>query len=88
MRPGQHHRIELGLNSDEAAFKSPTIENQTEEKMIWTTVPFGRCTEKTLPQIVLSDPNYFFWLATKLYGPLETEAQPLVRRSRRGVGRN
>ena len=50
--------------------------------MSWTTVNFGKYTGKSLPQIVLSDPNYFFWLAEKLYGPLATEAEVLVRRAR------
>ena len=50
--------------------------------MIWTTVPFGKHIGKTLPQIILSDPNWFFWAAKFLYGPLATEAEVLVRRAR------
>jgi hypothetical protein len=50
--------------------------------MIWTTVYFGKHRGKNLAQIVLSDPNYFFWLAEVLYGPLATEAESLVRRAR------
>jgi hypothetical protein len=50
--------------------------------MIWTALNFGKHIGKTLPQIVLSDPNYFFWLAEKLYGPLATDAETLVRRAR------
>jgi hypothetical protein len=72
----------LGLNLDEPTSKLPTIEVQVEETMIWTTMPFGRHIGRTLPQIVLSDPNYFFWLAEKLYGRLMTEAELLVRRAR------
>jgi hypothetical protein len=53
-----------------------------EEKMTWTVVKFGKHAGKTLAQIVLSDPNYFFWLAKNLYGPLMTEAERLVRRAR------
>src|ERR1700676_2440888 len=36
----------------------------------------------TLAQIILSDPNYFFWLAEILYGPLAIEAEILERRAR------
>jgi hypothetical protein len=70
------------LNSDEAFPKLPTIETWTEEKMTWTTVPFGQNIGKTLPQIILSDPNWFFWAVKILYGPLATEAEALVRRAR------
>jgi hypothetical protein len=50
--------------------------------MIWTTVKFGKYSGKTLPQIVLTDPNWFFWAADILYGPLATEAETLKRRAR------
>jgi hypothetical protein len=30
---------------------------------VWTVVSFGRHKRKTLPQIVLSDPDWFFWAA-------------------------
>jgi hypothetical protein len=50
--------------------------------MSWTTVNFGKYTGKTLPQIVLADPNYFFWLAEKLYGRLMTEAELLGKTSK------
>lgn len=50
--------------------------------MIWTVVKFGKHAGKTLPQIILSDPKWFFWAANILYGPLATEAELLVRRAR------
>jgi len=50
--------------------------------MIWTTANFGKHAGKTLPQIVFSDPNWFFWAAKILYGPLATEAEALERRAR------
>jgi hypothetical protein len=50
--------------------------------MRWRTVNFGRHIGKTLPQIVLSDPNWFFWAVTIFYGPLANEAEVLVRRAR------
>jgi hypothetical protein len=50
--------------------------------MTWTTVNFGKHRGKTLPQIILSDPNWFFWAATILYGPLMAEAARLVMRAR------
>jgi hypothetical protein len=50
--------------------------------MIWTTVKFGKHIRKNLPQIILSDPNWFFWAAKIFYGPLATEAEVLERRAR------
>ena len=50
--------------------------------MTWTTVPFGKYIGKTLPEIVLSDPNWVFWAAKFLYGPLATEAEALVKLAR------
>jgi hypothetical protein len=49
---------------------------------MWTKVNFGKHFGKTLPQVILSDPNYFFWAANILYGPLATEAKILERRAR------
>jgi len=42
--------------------------------MIWTTVPFGKHQGKTLPQIVIDDPDWFFWILPEVYGPLKFEA--------------
>jgi hypothetical protein len=44
--------------------------------MIWTTVPFGKHQGKTLPQIVIDDPDWFFWILPRLYGRLKIEARP------------
>jgi hypothetical protein len=50
--------------------------------MIWTTVNFGKHKGRNLPQIVLSDPNWFFWAVDILYGQLASEAKILERRAR------
>jgi hypothetical protein len=36
-----------------------------EDKMKWTILNFGKHVGRTLPQIVLSDPNWFFWAHRK-----------------------
>ena len=33
--------------------------------MTWSELPFGQRREKTLPQVVLSDPDWFFWAIEK-----------------------
>ena len=33
--------------------------------MIWTTLNFSRHVGKTLPQILFSDPDWFFWAMDK-----------------------
>jgi hypothetical protein len=50
--------------------------------MSWTTLNFGKHRGKTLPQVVLSDPNWFFWAVDVMYGPLAIEAETLNRRAR------
>jgi hypothetical protein len=49
--------------------------------MIWTTVPFGKHQGKTLPQIVIDDPDWFFWILPRLYGQLKIEADDLARKA-------
>ena len=47
--------------------------------MVWTTFPFGKHRGKTLPQIILDDPDWFFWILPELYGQLKIEADDLAR---------
>jgi len=50
--------------------------------MFWSILRFGKYAGNTLPEIILSDPNWFFWMAPKLYGKLGEEAKKLVRKAR------
>ncbi len=50
--------------------------------MFWTVVPFGKYKGKTLPEIIVRDPDWFFWAVPKLYGKLADEAEELARRAR------
>ena len=52
------------------------------EEMPWTIVPFGKYEGKTLPEIVLRDLDWFFWVLPKLYGKLADEAQELASKAR------
>jgi hypothetical protein len=45
-------------------------------------VPFGRYSGKTLPEIIVADVDWFFWVLPKLYGRLGTEARDLARKAR------
>jgi hypothetical protein len=49
--------------------------------MIWTAIPFGKHQWKTLPQIVIDDPDWFFWILPRLYGQLKIEADDLARKA-------
>jgi hypothetical protein len=49
--------------------------------MKWTEVPFGKHEGKTLPQILVSDPDWFFWMRPKFYGRLGDEARDLARKA-------
>jgi hypothetical protein len=50
--------------------------------MRWSIVPFGKYSGKTFPEIIVRDPDWFFWVLPKLYGKLGEEAQELARRAR------
>ncbi len=50
--------------------------------MHWTVVPFGKYEGKTLPEIIVRDLDWFFWILPKLYGKLAVEAQELARKAR------
>ena len=52
---------------------------------MWNEVNFGKWSDKgkTLPQIVVSDPDWFFWaLEEKAYKALQAEAEKLARRAK------
>ena len=51
--------------------------------MIWTAVPFGKHQGKTLSQIVIDDPVWFFWILPRLYGQFKIEADELARKASR-----
>jgi hypothetical protein len=50
--------------------------------MPWSVVTFGKHKGKTLPQIIMRDPGWFFWILPKLYGKLAKEAEKLDRKAR------
>jgi hypothetical protein len=50
--------------------------------MSWSVVPFGRYQGKTLPEIIVRDADWFFWIVPKLYGKLAEEAEELYRKAR------
>jgi hypothetical protein len=50
--------------------------------MSWSVVPFGKYKGKTLPEIILQDLDWFFWMLPKFYGRIAEEAQDLARKAR------
>jgi len=50
--------------------------------MYWSVVPFGKYKGKSFPEIIVRDPDWFFWVLPRLYGKLGEEAQELARRAR------
>jgi hypothetical protein len=50
--------------------------------MYWSTMPFGKYAGKILPKIILTDPDWFFYMLPKLYGRLGAEAKNLARKAR------
>jgi hypothetical protein len=54
--------------------------------MTWTKIGFGKHKEKTLPQVMFSDPDWFFWAmeksAFKGRDALEKQAKDIYRKAR------
>lgn len=52
--------------------------------MAWTTLQFGKHKGKTLPQVVFSDPDWFFWAIEEglFKGLLKAEANMINTRAR------
>lgn len=52
--------------------------------MSWTILTFGKHEGKTLPQVIFSDPDWFFWAIDKeiFKGSLASEARELDRKAR------
>jgi hypothetical protein len=50
--------------------------------MSWTVVRFGKYRGKTLPEIIMKDPDWFFWMLPKFYRKLAKEAEDLARKAR------
>jgi hypothetical protein len=48
----------------------------------WSTVPFGKYQGRALPEILMRDLDWFFWVLPRLYGKLADEAEDLVRKAR------
>jgi hypothetical protein len=49
--------------------------------MRWTTVLFGKYAGKSLPEILITDPDWFYYMLPKLYGPLREQADELALRA-------
>lgn len=49
--------------------------------MRWSVVPFGKHKGRTLPEIIVLDPDWFFWILPNLYGRIGEEAEELARRA-------
>jgi hypothetical protein len=49
--------------------------------MSWSVMPFGKYRGKTLPEIIMLDLDWFFWMVPKLYGKVGTEARDLARKA-------
>ena len=45
-------------------------------------MPFGKYKGKTLPEIIVIDLDWFFWVLPKLYGKIAKEAHDLARKVR------
>jgi hypothetical protein len=50
--------------------------------MAWSELPFSKYKGKTLPEIMVRDLDWFFWIEPKLYGRIREEAQDLTQKAR------
>jgi hypothetical protein len=49
--------------------------------MSWSVVRFGKYEGKTLPEIIVLDLDWVFWMLPKFYDRFETEARDLARKA-------
>jgi hypothetical protein len=49
--------------------------------MTWTALSFSKHQGKTLPEIILDDPEWFFWILPELYGRIKIEADDLAHKA-------
>jgi hypothetical protein len=56
--------------------------------MRWSVVPFGKYKGKTFPEIIVRDPDWFFWVLPNLYGNLADEAKVWRRKHEQLKSRN
>jgi hypothetical protein len=49
--------------------------------MRWSVMSFGKHKGKTFPQIILQDPDWFFYMLPKFYGNLADEANNLAQKA-------
>src|SRR6266436_688086 len=65
------------------SFLKLTVLNE-EFPMRWATLTFGKHAGKTIPEIILSDADWFFWAVNKgvFKGRLNDQAAKLVERAR------
>jgi hypothetical protein len=70
-----------------AGFHPPRGHGPNEKAHLWTVVWFGKHKGKTLPQIVLTDPDWFFWAIEEHVfnrsAHLTSEAKEISRKARR-----
>jgi hypothetical protein len=61
----------------------PQDYNNSKGEQMWTKLNFGKHAGRTLPQVVLLDPNWFFWAVSKqiFNGPLADQAVILANRA-------
>ena len=52
------------------------------KNMQWSMLPFRKYKGKTLPEIIVRDIDWFFWMLPKLYGRIGEEAKDLARKAR------
>lgn len=64
----------------------PTLLKIKNTDAVWSSLRIGKHNGKTLPQILLTDPDYFFWATEQddfFRGRLGNEAKNIYRKARR-----
>ena len=65
------------------AISEQEYQHSVSRRRVWRPMPFGKYEGRTLPQVLLKDPDYFFWLLREgaLKGALAIQAKRLAKKA-------
>ncbi|WCK69395.1 hypothetical protein [Agrobacterium tumefaciens] len=78
--------IQLGRIIEDAPDQHNIFRTVYAEAIMWSEMPIGKYKGKTLPQLLLTDPDYFFWAMEQddfFRGGLAKQAADILRKARR-----
>jgi hypothetical protein len=74
------------MSSNQTYLATHVKQSRIPNRILWRTISFGKYVGKTIPQLIFTDPDYFFWaMETGVFrgkGSLTSQAECLLQRAR------